>query len=179
MYGYMMERAHPELVKNIVALDVATHAKPGILGMLLVVLYQWYLILCFAIGLVYPKGGDAMARAFAKLIKAPQAEKTTAAKCYPYFYFWSLIIRRSPLLRLDRSRGLVPFPILFLYGQNKPFSFHSDAFMFAISKRADSRVEAYPAGHWFLVGKFADDVNDTVAKWLGERYKVANASASL
>ena len=73
MYGYMVQRAHPELVKNVVACDIGTHAQPDIVGWVLLILYQWYLILAWTVGLIAPKGGDAMARAFAKLIKAPRA----------------------------------------------------------------------------------------------------------
>ena len=137
--------------------------------------------------------------------------------CYPYVYFWALLLRRSPQLAPKRGAGLCPFPCLYMYGDKKPRQFHSDvrvlerthtntdtrrthttqilarththttthgqvfsyacqAFLFAVSKRADSRVAKFAAGHWFLVGKEADQVNETVAKWLGERYAAPSPS---
>jgi pimeloyl-ACP methyl ester carboxylesterase len=37
MYGYMLERQHPELVKNVVSMDIGYHVQPDIVGWVLLV----------------------------------------------------------------------------------------------------------------------------------------------
>lgn len=39
-------------------------------------------------------------------------------------------------------------------------------------------LQGFPSGHWFLVGQQAEEVNNSVAKWLDERYKAAPAAAA-
>lgn len=160
-------------MKNIVALDVGTHVAPSFFAKIFIIIYQAYIMFAWLIGFVLPSAGDALVRAAARSGKLPTPERTTCHMGYPYVQFWKLLLTRSPLLR--NSRGLCPFPCLFLYGKSsrmKPVMFHSDDFLFAISKRPDSRAEMMDADHWFLVRPgVSEKTNLMVLKWLQERYK--------
>jgi pimeloyl-ACP methyl ester carboxylesterase len=67
--------------------------------------------------------------------------------------------------------GVRPFepavPMLYLYGQRKPFMFHSRAWVEALARRHGSRVLGLRTGHWVMVDK-AEEFNAEVARWLAE-----------
>lgn len=180
-----MERKHPRLVSNVVAMDVGRHMAPSVFARIFIFLYQLYIIVAWLLGFVAPKAGDAMIRAMARQGKVPSAEFASCHNGYPYVHYWRALASGSDhvITRSTDPRGLCPFPCLFLYGQPtgprrrfKPVMFHSDAFLFAVSKRADSRAMYFDADHWFPVRpECADAVNEAVTKWLAERYAAGDA----
>jgi len=69
-------------------------------------------------------------------------------------------------------RGVRPFvpqvPMLYLYGQRKPFMFHSPAWVEALAARPGSRVMGLPTGHWVMVQR-PQEFNAAVIDWLDGR----------
>jgi hypothetical protein len=108
-----------------------------------IVAYQWWLLAAFEIG---GPIGDAMTRRFAKRAAIPvDNTKLTSWMNYPYRNFWSDFLAK-------RDRELFASywptcPILFVYGKNKPFPFHSERWLEHVRK-VGGEVVGLPCGHW-------------------------------
>eukprot|EP01116_Phalansterium_solitarium_P013406 TRINITY_DN30765_c0_g1_i1.p2 TRINITY_DN30765_c0_g1~~TRINITY_DN30765_c0_g1_i1.p2 ORF type:complete len:279 (-),score=95.79 TRINITY_DN30765_c0_g1_i1:172-1008(-) len=168
-FGYELEARYPDLVRGVVGLDIGLKFNMGPMGALGVLVYQWYLIGAWLIGQVLPPIGNALTRAYARLGGAPQAAVARSTMNYPYFWFWYYMFFRRGNVKQQRqlrTRGLAPFPMLFLYGTRKPFLLPSEKWLAAVRARPDSDAKAYDAGHWFFLGKYQDDVNSRVSAWL-------------
>jgi len=55
--------------------------------------------------------------------------------------------------------------MLFLYGERKPFMFHSRAWAERIAARPGCRVIAFPTGHWIMVQR-PREFNAALLAWL-------------
>lgn len=95
----------------MVAIDVGGAVDPSLAGLIAIVSYHLWLIAAFRVG---GDVGDAMARAFARLVEAPDAARVaTATSCYPYYHFWKRKLDKNQ----EQIKALVPeAPLLFLYG---------------------------------------------------------------
>jgi pimeloyl-ACP methyl ester carboxylesterase len=143
-WGHAVHKRRPELVSRLVGLDVSAHFRaPDARTMLGIVAYQWWLLAAFEIG---GPVGDAMTRRFAKRAGIPvDGAKLTSWMNYPYRNFWS-----DFLAKRDRAlfAGYWPTcPILFVYGKNKPFPFHSERWLEHVRK-VGGEVVGLPCGHW-------------------------------
>ena len=143
-WGHAVHHRAPELVARVAGVDVAPHFKPpsakAVLG---IIAYQWWLLGAFVVG---GPVGDAMTRRFAKRAHVPvEQEKLTAWMNYPYRNVWAdLISGRAGKLQA----GYWPTcPILFVYGERKPFPFHSDAWVDHVRK-VGGEVVGLPCNHW-------------------------------
>lgn len=168
--GYLYEKAHPERIDNIVALDIGGHMRLATLNeAFLVIGYQWTLIGCWLVGQLVPRLGDWLSRKFAGVIRVPRAkaENVRSRFNYPYFYFWRALLlpgARKQLLRHYRPRC----PILFIYGGNKPVMFHSKQWIKLVLKTG-GRTECLEGGaHWFME-THPEDVNALIKEWLAAR----------
>lgn len=144
--AYMYEHRFGR-VNKMITLDVGAEVKPSSPGhALFLVSYQWYLIGAYWLGRAAPTAGTALSRAFAKMARAPNASRTRSRMNYLYQNFWGRALRG----RLPLPAGYLPrCPLLFLYGEDKQYMFHS--------KDWEKRVNAAPgsaahgiigAGHW-------------------------------
>lgn len=110
-FAYMLEKRRPELVHNLVALDIGggLSLRPS-LSWLLIVMYQWYLMLAFLVG---GRVGSLMASLFHPSPGAPSAcpNVARASVCYPYFHFWKAVITG-----VDVGPFTPRCPVLFMYG---------------------------------------------------------------
>jgi pimeloyl-ACP methyl ester carboxylesterase len=65
---------------------------------------------------------------------------------YPYYIRW--------MKAYGSYRGMVRFeptvPMLFLYGERKPFMFHTPAWAEALAARPGNRVQPFKTGHWVM-----------------------------
>jgi hypothetical protein len=77
--------------------------------------------------------------------------------------------------RRHRPPGALPaepaVPMLFFYGERKPFQFQSQAWLDRLAARPHSRVVPLPTGHWVMVQR-PQVFNDTVRSWLAETDEV-------
>ena len=142
-WGHALHHRNPDLVARVAGVDVAPHYAPTFFAMSGIVAYQGWLLGAFAAG---GPIGDAMTRGFAKLARV-QADETrlNAWMNYPYRNFWADIFtgRAGKLLE-----GYWPkCPLLFVYGEKKPFPFHSAAW---VDPRAEGggEVVGLPCDHW-------------------------------
>ena len=165
---------YPQYFARIVALDVSSHpfgeggpwtvarfllgryASCSFKKALLITVYQWYLIAAyFAPRFI----GDRMASFFAKISAWPRYHSHKTGKVgtvrgnmgWPYVQLWIGLLTRRPLIT---HKFMIPIyvPILYMYGTNKPFQFHSDAFIEHVKSKAEdgSKVVPVKGGHWFF-----------------------------
>jgi pimeloyl-ACP methyl ester carboxylesterase len=142
-WGHAVHHRRPDLVARIAGVDVAPHYKPSARAVFGIIAYQWWL---FAAFLVDGQIGDWMTRSFAKFAHAPpDRERLSAWMNYPYRNVWAdLLTGRDRKL----TRGYWPTcPLLFVYGEKKPFSFHSDAWVNHV-RSVGGEVVGLPCGHW-------------------------------
>ena len=167
LYGYQFALRHPELVARIVGVDIgdagsaAHQAELGLKAKLAVLAYQLWLAIAWKLGGAL---GDRMARSMARAMRCPVPEQAIdAAMGYPYAVQWFGVQGG-----FGRVRAFEPaVPMLYLYGQRKPFMFHSRAWVEALARRPGSRVLGLRTGHWVMVDK-AEEFNAEVARWLAE-----------
>lgn len=164
-YGYQFAMRHPELVERIIGVDIGdagsrqNRAELGFRGKLMVLGYQVWLALAWRIG---GGIGDAMARWMARAIRCPTDSRTIHSQMgYPYAVRWL-----GAAGGLERLRVFNPHcPMLFMYGERKPFMFHSRAWADGLAARPGCRVIAFPTGHWIMVQK-PREFNEALLAWL-------------
>jgi len=160
-YGYQFAMRHPELVERVVGVDIGDsgsrqHRKElGARGRFTVLAYQMWLALAWRIG---GGIGDAMARWMARRMRCPTDQKSIHAQMgYPYAVRW--------LGAAGGFEGLKAFkphvPMLFMYGERKPFMFHSRAWGESVGARA------FPTGHWIMVER-PGEFNAALLDWLAK-----------
>ena len=90
---------------------------------------------------------------------------------YPYYYYWRAWLRgKLPVLT-----GPLTHPTLFVYGEEKPIQFHSASFLDSVSATPGGHVEAFRAGHWFVL-THADQLNTVLLAWLQTQNLLPSAS---
>ena len=123
--------------------------------------YQLWLALAWRVG---GDLGDRMARWMARALRCPtDAQAIGAQMGYPYAVRWFGVKGGFKALRVFEPS----MPMLYIYGQRKPFMFHSQAWLDRLGARAANRVIALPTGHWVMVQK-PQAFNEAVATWLAE-----------
>jgi cis-3-alkyl-4-acyloxetan-2-one decarboxylase len=150
--GYLLERAHPDLISRMAALDIGGHlGRPGFRAALRIMGYQWGLIAAWLVGGVLPPLGNGLSRAVGKAIRVPKRQRANLrSRCnYPYFYLWRNLLlpwHRKKLLALYRPRC----PVLFLWGERKPVMFHSDQWLQIVADSGGRAEGLAGAGHWLM-----------------------------
>lgn len=169
VFGYAYVMRHPQRVERLIGVDIGdagsrAHAaellarhKAGIFG------YQAWLAAAWLIGGVHRGLGDRMTRAMARWLRCPADPQLIGAQMnYPYFIQWTG--------RHGGYRGRVrldpPCPMLYLYGERKPFMFHSVAWADTLALRPGCRVVPMKTGHWVMCND-PDAFAREVADWLG------------
>ncbi len=171
LFGYQFAMQHPQLVKRIVGVDIgdagsAAHVRSlGAKAKAMVFGYQSFLALAWFIG---GGLGDRMARWMARLLRAPApADQINAAMGYPYFIRWTGAYGGYGSAVPIKAQ----WPMLFIYGQRKPFQFHSAAFVAALNATPGSAAVGMKTGHWVMKNKPVE-FNEAVAAWLAPGLQV-------
>jgi pimeloyl-ACP methyl ester carboxylesterase len=143
IWGHAMHKRHPELVARVAGLDVAPHYAPSAKAALGIVAYQSWLAAAFFLG---GSIGDRMTRTMAQRAGAPTpSERIHASINYPYRNVWlDLASGRS---RANDTGYWPEVPLLFVYGKDKPFAFHSRAWLEHV-ERTGGEIVALDGGHW-------------------------------
>lgn len=166
-FAYQFAMRHPQLVSRIVGVDIgdtgseAHRAELGARAKLMVLAYQLWLALAWRVG---GGLGDRMARAMARAMRCPvPPQRIRAATGYPYAMRWFGLKGG-----FRKALAFAPqVPMLYLYGQRKPFMFHSRAWLQALALRPASRVVGLRTGHWVMLDK-PQEFHAEVARWLAE-----------
>jgi pimeloyl-ACP methyl ester carboxylesterase len=171
LWGHLLHHRHPELVSRVAGLDVAPHYEPGFGAVLGILLYQGWLAIAFLLG---GPVGDWMTRLLASAFGAPlPRRRITAWMNYPYRNIWRDILSGRARKLLD---GYWPeVPLLFVYGEKKPFPFHSPKWVEHV-ERTGGRVVALAGGHW--VSRHPT-FNDVLLSWLEATGSAGRRAGSL
>jgi pimeloyl-ACP methyl ester carboxylesterase len=167
-FGYQYAQAHPHRVARVIGVDIgdagsrhhiaslSASAKLGTLA------YQLWLALAWKLG---GGLGNGMARWIAGQFHAPApAADIFSGMGYPYAMQWF-----GTAGGLGRPPAYSPAdkPMLFIYGERKPWRFHSQQWAEKLAAQAGSRVVAMPTGHWVMAQQ-PDAFNAAVLGWLHE-----------
>jgi pimeloyl-ACP methyl ester carboxylesterase len=92
--------------------------------------------------------GDRMTRSMARRLRCRSEPATIRwTMNYPYAMLWFGL--------RGGFRGAAPIdpacPLLYLYGERKPFMFHSPRWLERIAARPGSAVQGFRTGHWVMV----------------------------
>lgn len=142
-WGHPLHNRRPDLVKRVAGIDVAPHFRPSAAGLAGIIAYQSWLYSAFRLG---GPVGDWMTRRMSALGGGPSdEERLNAWMNYPYRNVWADIFSgRIATL----TKGYWPTcPLLFVYGEKKPFPFHSAAWVDHVRK-VGGQVVGLPCGHW-------------------------------
>jgi len=165
MFGYQFALRYPQLVARVVAVDVGDHNSGALLrswgakAKLAVMGYQLWLAMAWKIG---GNLGTRMTRAMARWLRCPTAgDHITHRMNYPYAMQW-----------FGTAGGLkhaapidLPMPLLYVYGERKPFMFHSAKWLAKVAAKPGSAVLGLPCGHWVMVSRHEAFVA-SVRAWL-------------
>ena len=168
--GYLLEQSHPDLIDRMAALDVGGHVQPsGLKEPLMIMGYQWALVLSWLVGGLIPPLGKLMTRGVARVVRVPsrQRENIRSRYNYLYFYMWRALLlpwQKDKLLRRYRPRC----PVLYLYGARKPLMFHSEKWIAVVAESGGKSAGIEGAGHW-LMETHAGEVNPKLLSWFREQ----------
>ncbi|MCK7494896.1 MAG: alpha/beta hydrolase [Comamonadaceae bacterium] len=175
-FGYRYAERHPQRVRRIVGIDIgdagsrANRREMGWLGMAASAAYQLTLAAAWRVG---GRIGNLIARSVARLFRAPQARSAHAAMGWPYAVQWFGVAGG-----FGRPRAFEPpCPMLYVYGQRKPFHFHSSAWARRIAERPGCRVVGMAGGHWVMRSR-AEAFNALLLEWLDEAPEAAPRPAA-
>jgi pimeloyl-ACP methyl ester carboxylesterase len=167
VFGYQFANRHPELVRRVIGVDIGDAGSRRNLNelsfkaKLMILAYQWWLALAWRLG---GHLGDRMARWIAALARAPaQPQGIGAQMGYPYAVRWFGVKGGFGSLRTFDPQ----VPMLFVYGERKPFMFHSTAWRDKLVGQPGHRVIGLPTGHWVMVQR-PKEFNEAVLAWLAE-----------
>ena len=161
-FGYQFAMRHPELVERIVGVDIGDAgsrqhlAEIGVRGKLMLVAYQLWLALAWVVG------SDTMARWMARTIGCRTDPRAIHAQMgYGYAMRWLGVAGGFKGVKVFKPHC----PMLYLYGERKPFMFHSRAWTERLAAQPRCRVIGFGTGHWIMVQK-PREFNDAVLAWL-------------
>lgn len=169
--GYLLDQSRPGRVDRMIALDIGGHVAPSGREALMIVGYQWALVLFWLIGGVSAAPGNRLTRWLAGRLRAParQAGKARSRMNYLYAQIWRGMLlpwRRRHLLRRYRPNC----PVLFLWGESKPVMFHSRYWLETVERTGGHHAGIAGAGHWFMESH-PDVVNRAIRDWMSEEIR--------
>jgi pimeloyl-ACP methyl ester carboxylesterase len=165
VFGYQFYMCHPERVDCIVGVDIGDADSPqyqwslSLAGKLMVASYQGLLALAWKLG---GRLGDALTRGMATVLKVPSPRQhISAAMNFPYYIFWT----GSHGSYRHRLAFVPQCPMLFVYGTQKPFMFHSPQWAQALNAKPGSQVLALDTDHWPMLRQ-PQEFNQALMRWL-------------
>ncbi len=165
VFGYEFAARHPGRVARIVAVDIGDHNAEALTRVMSqsqrwqVFGYQFWLALAWTFG---GSLGDWMTRTMARALRCRTDPANIGWKMnYPYAMRWF-----GTVGGLSHAAPVRPScPVLYVYGERKPFMFHSDEWLARLSARPDSGMQAFATGHWVMAQQ-PDAFNTCVRDWL-------------
>ena len=169
IFGYQFALRHPERVERVVAVDVGDHNSGallhswGIREKLSVMAYQVWLALAWKLGCHFSeKLGTRMTRAMARWLRCPSDPNSITYRMnYPYAMQWFGAAGGFK----GAAKIQLPMPMLYVYGERKPFMFHSSAWLEKVAAAPGSAVQGLPCGHWVMVSR-PEAFQARVRQWL-------------
>jgi pimeloyl-ACP methyl ester carboxylesterase len=155
VFGYEFAAQYPDKVTRIVAVDIGDHnsrhfgrALPAKAKWQLLA-YQLPLALVWWLGRhISPGLGTWLTRQIARGVQCPTPRAHISWKQnYPYAMVWFGL--QGGFKRAVQVQPACP--VLFIYGERKPFMFHSPQWLARLNSTPGSRVQAFATGHWVML----------------------------
>ncbi len=169
IFGYEFATRLPARVKQMVAVDIGDHNSGAYLkslsgkAKLQVVFYQLWLALSWQLGRWGATGvANRMTRWMARSLRCPtDAARISWQMNYPYVMQW------FGLAGGFRGAAQVTptVPLLYCYGERKPFMFHSARWLALQAARPGCTVQGFRCGHWVMLNQ-PQAFNALVCDWL-------------
>ena len=168
-FGYEFSARYPDRVARIVAVDIGDYNSKALQRALSptaksqVWAYQVWLALAWMLGRhLSQRLGNGMTRWMAGALRCPApAAQIGWQMNYPYAMRWFGLAGG-----LQQAAAIQPgCPLLYLYGQRKPFMFHSPTWLAQAASRPGSAVQAFKAGHWVMLDQPAE-FHACIRRWL-------------
>ena len=165
VFGYEFAAQHPERVASMVAVDIGDHHSDALRraldtkARLQVVAYQVWLALAWKIG---GSLGSRMTRSMARAMGCRTDPVVIGWQMnYPY-----AMRRFGAFGGMGAALPVAPVcPLLYVYGERKPFMFHSPQWLEEVRLRPHCAVQVFPTGHWVMVQQ-PEAFNRCVLEWL-------------
>lgn len=149
LFSYWFDQKYPNYITEIITLDVGLGTKPKPF----MVFYQVFLAIAYMIGGFI---GNAMTKKMVDYFgyKPSCYQRIDSSWNYPYYYIWKRILgavflrktNRIPFLKKDLTCNVV-----YTWGYNKPFQFHSEKWLKSIVKQnPKNEVHLVSTGHWIM-----------------------------
>jgi pimeloyl-ACP methyl ester carboxylesterase len=172
IFGYEFAARHPDQVAGIAAVDIGDHNAGTYLKSLsgkakwLIFSYQAWLALAWLMGKHVHSGlGDHMTRSMAKTMRCPTPPEHIGWKQnYPYSMQWFGLAGGFKAA----AKVQPACPVLYFYGQRKPFQFQSKRWLDRIGDQQGSAVKPFATGHWVMCQE-PDEFNATLLAWLNKQ----------
>lgn len=169
IFGYEMAARHPHRVARIVGVDIGDYNAGAYLKSisgkqkLMILAYQLFLTKAWLVGrFVSTSRGNAMTRWMARAMRCP----TPSAQVQWYMNFPYAMTWLGIGGGLRSALPVQPHcPMLYVYGQRKPFMFHSPRWLEWCAGTPGSRAVGLPCGHWVMVSQ-ASAFEGLVQDWL-------------
>ncbi len=163
VFGYEFAAQHPEKVTRMVAVDIGDHNRSHFAralqakAKLQLVAYQLPLALAWYLGRHISTGlATWITRQIARGVQCPASGVHISWKQnYPYAMVWFGL--QGGFKRAAKVQPACP--VLYIYGEHKPFMFHSPQWLAQLDSTPGSRVQAFATGHWVMLEQpqaFAD-----------------------
>jgi len=154
---------------EVVAVDVGDHNSRalqrawGAREKFSVLAYQLWLAVAWKIGChMSPTWGTRMTRDMARWLGCPTPATSISHKMnYPYAMQWF----GSAGGFKSAQQVQLPMPLLFVYGERKPFMFHSTRWLEQMAAKPGNAVRGLPCGHWVMISR-AEAFHAIVRDWL-------------
>jgi pimeloyl-ACP methyl ester carboxylesterase len=165
VFGYEFYMRNKSMVSAVIGVDIgdaqsrATTRSRSVGQKMMVSGYQSTLALAWAMG---GPLGNMLTRTMVRVLGAPSPrEYISAGMNFPYY-----ILTAGAA---GSYHSLVPFvpkvPMLFIYGTNKPFMFHSPQWTENLAAKPGCKVVAMETDHWPMVRQ-PERFNDIIINWL-------------
>ena len=169
VFGYEFAARYPDKVSRIAAVDIGDHNSATFAKSLpgkarwQIFSYQFWLALAWFIGKHLSSAlGDRMTRGMANALRCPTPSTRIGwQQNYPYAMQWFGLaggFKHAAKVQPD-------CPVLYLYGERKPFQFHSKGWLDRIRNQPGSVVQAFATGHWVMCQQ-PDLFNTSLRSWL-------------
>ena len=170
IFGYELAARHPTRIACLVGVDIGDYNGRAYLKSLtavqklMILAYQLWLAKAWVIGrFVNAALGNAMTRWMARVMRCTTpAEHVHWFMNVPYAMAWFGV---GGGLR-SAARFKVRCPLLYIYGERKPFMFHSLQWLAQCSAVSGSKAVGLPCGHWVMVEQ-AEAFEALLVEWLG------------
>jgi cis-3-alkyl-4-acyloxetan-2-one decarboxylase len=155
IFGQYVMQVHADRIARVVATDIGDFNTGAFTRSLSAkakfsaLFYQLWLAFAYKLGGIAPGIATGMTRWMAGKLKCPvPPEQMSWQMNYPYAMTWFSTHGNFKAIAKVKPKA----PLLYLYGERKPFQFHSPQWLEAIRATPGCYERGLAANHWVMIG---------------------------